>query len=288
MKGIIPHLWFDQEVKEAVELYTNLFEDSKITNIQTLEDTPSGETTIIDFELSGQPFVAINGGPFVTFNQSISLMVVYPTKEEVDEKIQTLLAGGEVVMPLQEYPFSKWYGWVEDRYGLSWQIGIAEEDEIHQRIIPNLLFSGEVIGRNEEALSFYTKIFENSKIEALHRYGEYDWGEAGNPQAEVMFSTFNINGMLFNAMDNGMEEGDKVVLPFSEAFSFMILCGSQEETDYYWEKLSAVPEAEECGWLKDKFGVSWQVVPERMNELLEKGTRGQINRGTQAFLKMKK
>jgi len=138
---IVPHLWYDKEAKEAAEFYVSIFSDSKITNITTLRDTPSGDTDIVSFELAGQPFMAISAGPFFKFNESIS---------------------------------------------------------------------------------------------------------------------------------------------------FMVDCETQDEIDYYWEKLSAVPESEQCGWLKDKFGLSWQIVPVQMNEMLQNGTEDQVARVTQAFLPMKK
>ena len=141
MQKITPHLWYAKEAKEAAEFYCSIFPNSKITNITTLDNTPSGKVDVVSFELSGQPFQAISAGPLFKFNESIS---------------------------------------------------------------------------------------------------------------------------------------------------FIITCKDQEELDYYWEKLSAVPESEQCGWLKDKFGLSWQVVPADMNEMMGKGTKEQIARVTQAFLKMKK
>ncbi len=138
---ITPHLWFDKEAKAAAEFYTSIFANSRITNITTFHNTPSGDCDVVSFELSEQPFMAISAGPLFKFNESIS---------------------------------------------------------------------------------------------------------------------------------------------------FMIYCDTQEEIDYYWTKLSAVPEAEQCGWLKDKYGLSWQVVPTAMDEMMKNGSKEQIARVTQAFLKMKK
>jgi predicted 3-demethylubiquinone-9 3-methyltransferase (glyoxalase superfamily) len=141
MQKIVPHLWYDKEAKEAAAFYVSVFPDSRITNIRTLRDTPSGDTDLVSFELFGQPFMAISAGPLFKFNESISLMVY---------------------------------------------------------------------------------------------------------------------------------------------------CETQEEIDRYWEKLSADPESEQCGWLKDRYGLSWQVVPKRMDEMLGSGTEEQVARVTQAFLPMKK
>jgi predicted 3-demethylubiquinone-9 3-methyltransferase (glyoxalase superfamily) len=138
---IVPHLWFDKEAREAAEFYASIFPNSKVTNVTTLHDTPSGDCDMVTFELSGQPFMAISAGPLFTFNEAISLMVY---------------------------------------------------------------------------------------------------------------------------------------------------CETQDEIDYYWDKLSAVPDAEQCGWLKDKYGLSWQIVPTRMDEMMSNGTEDQVARVTQAFLPMKK
>ncbi len=141
MQKIVPHLWFDKEANEAAQFYASIFPDSKVTNITTLHDTPSGDCDVVSFELSGQPFMAISAGPLFKFNESVS---------------------------------------------------------------------------------------------------------------------------------------------------FIVRCETQDEIDGFWQKLSADPEAEQCGWLKDKYGLSWQIVPTRMDELLGSGTEEQIARVTQAFLPMKK
>jgi len=138
---IVPHLWYDKEAKEAAEFYCSVFPGSKITNITTLHNTPSGDCDVVSFELSGQPFMAISAGPLFKFNESIS---------------------------------------------------------------------------------------------------------------------------------------------------FIVYCETQEQIDYYWNKLSAVPQAEMCGWLKDKYGLSWQITPANMDEMMRRGSKEQIARVTQAFLKMKK
>lgn len=280
MKGIIPHLWFDTQAVEAAKFYTSLLDNSRITATQTLEGTPSGDTESVSFELAGQPFMAISAGPYFKFNPSLSLMVQCSSKEEVDKLWHELSKDGKVLMELAEYPYSKWYGWLEDRYGLSWQLLLADHP-IEQKIIPHFLFSQEEIGKTEEAIKFYTGIFHDTSIDELHYYESSD---QVNPKAKVMFSSFHIGGIQFSAMDNAYDSD----FTFNEAFSLLVLCEDQKEVDYYWDKLSAVPEAEQCGWLQDKFGVSWQIVPEQMNEVLASGTREQINNVTQAFLQMKK
>jgi predicted 3-demethylubiquinone-9 3-methyltransferase (glyoxalase superfamily) len=281
MQKIVSHLWYDKEAKEAALFYMSLFDQSKLINATVLENTPSGDAEVVNFELAGQSFSAISAGPFFKFNPSISLMVACTTVEEVNTKWKALSEGGMELMPLGEYPFSKWYGWTQDRYGLSWQLMLVEEVEGIQKITPNLLFSNVACGKAEEAIKYYTEVFEDSEITMVSKYAD---GEAMTSKAKVNYAAFKLSGIGFSAMDNAFD----VDYHFNEAFSIMVNCKDQEEIDYFWDKLSAVPEAEQCGWIKDKFGVSWQIVPSNLNDLLSHGSKDEIKRVTEAFLKMKK
>lgn len=281
MQKIIPHLWFDKEGKEAALFYIGIFKDSKLLETTILEGTPSGNTEMVSFQLEGQRFSAISAGPYFQFNPSISFMVECSTEEEVDKKYEALSEGGLDLMPLGEYPFSKRYAWVQDRYGLSWQLLIRASGEIGQKITPNLLFSGAVCGRTEEAMNYYAGIFNKSEINSIHYYEE---GEARSPLAKINYAGFQLEGMNFAAMDNGFDAN----FTFNESISFLVECKDQKEIDYYWEKLSAVPEAEQCGWLKDEYGVSWQIVPDYMDEIMYHGEKEEVQRVTEAFLEMKK
>ena len=281
MQKITPHFWFDKEAKEAAEFYTSLLPDSKVTNIATLHDTPSGDCDVVSFELAGQPFMAMSAGPLFKFNPSVSFHVKSKTKEEVDEIWEKLSSGGKVLMPLDAYPFSERYGWIEDKYGLSWQVIYAGTTEIQQKITPVLMFVGNVCGKTEEAVTFYTAVFHNANTFFLQRYGQ---GEEPDQAGTVQYVAFTLEGMEFGAMDSARDHQ----FAFNEAISFLVPCETQAEIDYYWQKLSADPQAEQCGWLKDKFGLSWQIWPTAIGEMMKNGTREQIDRITQAFLPMKK
>jgi predicted 3-demethylubiquinone-9 3-methyltransferase (glyoxalase superfamily) len=172
-------------------------------------------------------------------------MVACYSVEEVNTKWKALSEGGQVLMPLSEYPFSKWYGWVQDRYGLSWQLMLIDNGQIVQKITTNLLFSNESCGKAEEAVKYYTEIFENSWVGIISRYVE---GEAASPKAKINYAAFKLDGVDFSAMDNGFD----VDYGFNEAFSIIVNCENQQEIDYFWDRLSAVPEAEKCGWVKEK------------------------------------
>lgn len=281
MPTITPHLWFDKEAVEAAEFYSATFPDSKVTNVSTIYDTPSGDCDIVSFELLGQPFMAISAGPFFEFNPSVSFLVACDTIEEVDRLWGTLSDGGSPLMPLGSYPFSERYGWIEDRYGLSWQIMLAGEDGSAQRITPTLMFVGDVCGKAEEAIAFYTSVFPDAKVGDILRYGS---DEAPDAEGSTKYAAFSLAGQGFAAMDSARADG----FGFNEAISLMVSCDTQEEIDHYWEALSAVPEAEQCGWLKDRYGLSWQVVPAAMDEMMNTGTEEQRARVTKAFLAMKK
>ncbi len=179
------------------------------------------------------------------------------------------------------YPFADWYGWTTDKYGLSWQLSYRKDMPVTTRITPMIMFVGDVAGKATEAIDLYTSVFHDAHIDTTLAYGE---GEEPDKPGTLKYAAFTLEGQPFAAMDSAHEHK----FQFSEAFSLLIRCETQEEIDYYWEKLSAVPEAEQCGWLKDKFGLSWQVHPTLVEKYLEEGTAQQQERVTQAFLKMKK
>jgi predicted 3-demethylubiquinone-9 3-methyltransferase (glyoxalase superfamily) len=281
MQKIIPHLWFDKEAKEAAAFYTSVFEDnSEVTNITTIYDTPSGDSEIVSFLLAGQEFMAINAGPYFTFNPSVSFMVHCQSKEEVDTLWGKLFEGGTALMPLDSYPFSDRYGWLQDKYGLSWQI-MYNVQEIEQKITPSLMFTGNNCGKAEEAINYYVSVFKHANFDAKARYEK---GEGPDAEGTLKFAAFTLEGQKISAMDSAYEHG----FTFNEAISFLVNCEDQTEIDYYWEKLSAVPEAEQCGWLKDKYGFSWQISPAVLDEMMRTDDREKLNRVTKAFLKMQK
>jgi predicted 3-demethylubiquinone-9 3-methyltransferase (glyoxalase superfamily) len=281
MRNITPHLWFDNEAKEAADFYVATFPDSRVTNVSTLHDTPSGDCDIVSFDLCGQPFMAISAGPTFKFNPSISFLVECETKEQAQALWDRLSEGGSALMEFGSYPFSDLYGWTADRYGLTWQVMYAGEHPVGQRITPSLLFVGDVCGRAEEAIRLYTSVFKNSSIGHIDRYGP---GEEPDKEGTVRHAGFTLGGQQFAAMDSAHQHE----FTFGEAISLLVNCDSKEEMDYYFDSLTAVPEAEQCGWLKDKFGVSWQISPARLDQMMEEGTTEQVDRVTRAFLQMKR
>ena len=278
---ITTHLWFDKEAKEAAKFYTSIFRESRIKGTTTIRSTPSGDTDIVNIELYGQEFTLISAGPLFKFNPSVSFLVSCKTKEEVSALWKQLSEGGVALMELGAYPFSERYGWIQDKYGLSWQLMFLGNREFRQKIIPTLMFVGNVVGKAEEAINFYVSVFHNSKVGGIDRYGK---GEDPDMEGTVRHASFALEGQEFAAMDSAREHK----FAFNEAISLIVQCETQEEIDYYWEKLSADPSAEQCGWLKDKYGLSWQVTPNVLQEMLMDKDETKRMRVTEAFLKMKK
>ena len=184
-------------------------------------------------------------------------------------------------MELGQYPFSERYGWVQDRYGLSWQIMFMGGYDIKQNITPTLMFTDKQWGKAEDAINFYASVFRDSEVGDILRYSK---GEEPDRVRTIKHASFRLEGMEFAAMDSARIHD----FAFNEAISFVVHCETQDEIDYYWERLSADPQAEQCGWLKDRYGVSWQIVPTILEQMLRDQDGEKVARVTEAFLKMKK
>lgn len=256
--------------------------------MKTLHGTPGGDSDMVSFSLAGQDFMAISAGPVFKINQSVSFILNFdPSRDEhasqtLDACWEKLADGGEVLMEKKAYPFSKQYGWVQDKFGVSWQLMLTDPaGEDRPFITPSLMFAGANTNKAEEAINFYVSVFKDSRVGNLARYPA-DTGPA--KAGSLMYGDFMCEGMWLAAMDSGVERN----VTFNEAISLLVRCDTQEEIDYYWEKLSAVPEAEQCGWLKDKYGFSWQIAPTTMDEMMRSTDPAQLQRVTDAFLKMKK
>ncbi len=292
MQKIVPNIWFDNNAEEATDFYTNIFKNSKKKEVAyhdaasaQASGQPEGSVLTTVFEIEGYEMMTVNGGPTFKPNPAISFTVSVNSAEEIDRLWQELSPNGVVLMPLDSYPFSQKYGWIEDKYGFSWQLILADE-AVEQKIIPSFLFTQDQFGKAEEAIKLYTSLFENSEIEALNRYndGLLDEATAAKYGDAVAHAVFSLNGENFIAMDGGGEHE----FQFNEAVSLIVNCETQEEIDKFWHGLSAQPEAEQCGWLKDKFGVSWQITPIILGELLSDPDPAKASRTMEAMLQMKK
>jgi predicted 3-demethylubiquinone-9 3-methyltransferase (glyoxalase superfamily) len=277
---IIPHLWFDKEAKEAARFYTSLFPNSVVTNITTISGTPSGDVDLVSFKLHDLDFMAISAGPFFKINPSISFYVYCGSNEEIERLYNKLIENGSALMPLDKYPWSDKYAWVKDKFGLTWQLDIDTINSA-QKIVPSVLFANEKAAKVKEAVDFYCSVFPSSQV-----LMEASWDKsAGMPDDSLLFAQFKLNGYIFNSMSGGVMKHD---FDFNEAISFMVQCKDQKEIDYYWEKLTSGGAEQPCGWVKDKFSVSWQIVPEELETMMSTKDKEQLARVTEAFLKMTK
>ena len=273
MQKITPFLWFDTQAEEAAKLYTSLFPGSSIGNVRRYGDAgpgPKGQVMTLTFKLPGLEVMALNGGPEFGFTPAGSLFVSCATEKEINALWKELSAGGEVFMPLQKYPFSQKFGWAGDRYGLSWQLNLGAKET---RVTPFLTFVGKLYGKTEEALKYWTSLFKDSKVEHVERDG-----------AAVKHALFTLGGQQFMAMESDLEH----TWSFNEAFSLFVDCKTQDEVDELWEKLTDGGKESMCGWLQDRYGVSWQIVPSAMMRLLGDKNPARSQAATLAMLKMRK
>jgi len=260
---IVPFLWFDNNAEEAAHFYASVFKNARVkTTTRYSEDAanasgmPKGSVMTVAFQIEGMDFTAINGGPVYKMSPAISFMVNCRTIEKIDDLWLKLSEGGNVMMELDQYPFSERYGWVQDKYGVSWQLIMETE---HQIIAPCIMFTGAQRGKAEDAINYYMSIFKNSSVEKIEKYADGEEGLTG----AVKYSSFNLSCQNFKAMDSGID----VPFTFNPAVSFAVNCLNQVEIDYFWDKLTAGgdPNAQQCGWLADRYGVSWQIVPAALN-----------------------
>ena len=269
MNKITPFLWYVNNAEEAVKYYTSIFKKSKTGTIRKYTEAsasasgmPKGSTMTVDFELEGQKFAAINGGPnFATFSPATSFFVTCKDKKEVDTLWKKLSNGGQVRMARDKYPWSERYGWCSDKFGLDWQIMMGEST---QKITPCLLFVGKRFGTAEKAIKDYLSTFKNSKTIMLEKYGKNE------PNAgAVKHARISLNGYEMILMDGpGSHAFD-----FTGAISFIVRCKTQKDIDHYWKKLTKGGQELPCGWLQDKHGIVWQIDPENIEELLEKSQK---------------
>ncbi|MCX8534008.1 VOC family protein [Chryseobacterium luquanense] len=273
--NIFPCLWYDGDAKESAEFYCKVF-DGKIT-----ADTP----VVMNIDVFGQKLMLLNGGPHFKKNASVSFMIICETEDEVQKYWDQLMDGGIALMEIGEYPWSKKYGWVRDRFGVTWQVYLGENDDVEQKIIPTLMFIHQNNGKAMKAMEFYTEIFPNSKIVSVLKYGEGVGNESHEVPENVQHAHFEIDGYSFFCMDNSYDHQ----FDFNEGISMVVMTGNQEETDHLWNSLISDGGRESmCGWLKDQFGMSWQIVPKRLIELMNDSNQEKAQKVVQTMMKMQK
>lgn len=283
---IVPCIWLDDQAEQAARFYTDAFPGGRVTATSYYPASgdnpsgkPSGSVLTVEFAIAGQRFTALNGGPQFTLNPSISFFAHVDTPEQAERLFAKLESGGEVLMALGEYPWSPRYGWVKDRFGVSWQVIAGRRPEGGSSIAPCLMFSGSRHGQAESALRAYAGLFRDGRVDAIEHYS----GDEG-PKGAVKHGRIAIGGQTLLAMDSHGEHG----FTFNEALSLQVMCENQAELDRYWAALSEGGEEGPCGWLKDRFGVSWQVVPTGIVEWMASKDTAARDRAFHALMGMKK
>lgn len=267
-KSNYPCIWMNNNARQAVDFYTQIFENSSIVQENHL---------VIQFELEGVSFIALKGGDSFTPNPSISFFVWVDQIEEVDRVANSLSNGGAFLMPLDKYNWSERYGWVQDRFGVSWQV-IYGSSPNGQKIAPTFMFSNFQQGKAAEAIEFYTDLFPASKIMEMKYYPDH----IANIRGQLMYAVFELNGNLFVGMDS---EGPQP-FNFNNGVSIVIECADQDEIDHYWTAFANDGNELMCGWIVDKYGVSWQIIPAELKYLMN--TPQKAAKVTASFLKMNK
>ncbi len=267
---IYPCLWFNGQAKAAASFYASIFNNAKIT-----ADTP----LVVNFEIEGIKIMGLNGGAMFTINPSISLFVTCESEAEIDMLYTKLLDGGKVMMALDKYPWGEKYAFLTDQFGVVWQLILTHLNGVMPKIHPSFLFVGNQFGNAKAAINYYTSIFPNTQIQSLNLYKA---GEEA-PEGYLKFGIFELNGSTFAAMDGPGNHA----FQFNKAVSLVVECATQDEIDYYWKKLTANGGAEsKCGWLKDSFGISWQIIPNNLGQLISNPSNG--GRAMQALMQMDK
>ncbi len=264
---IYPCLWFTDQANEAAHFYADVFDDVKIT---------SSNPVVTMLEVSGETIMLLNDNRNQPINPSVSLFVLSNDQEELSKYWHKLSSGGQIHMALDQYPWSKFYGMCTDSYGVSWQIMLGNIGD--QKIVPSLMFTNNTNGKAEAAIQEYTSLFPNSAIVSLNRYNQGEGEQEGN----IKHAQFIVNGFWMTAMDSSGDHS----FDFNEGVSFVVNCDTQEEIDLLWNHFTKKGEENMCGWCKDQFGVSWQIVPSILGSLMsDPANAGKV---VQAFMKMRK
>ena len=269
-ENITPCLWYNGQAQEAAALYCSVFTDAKIT---------AQSPIVTAINVSGHSITLLDGGPMYKPNPSISFFYICEKEDELNKIWNAFSKEGTVLMPLDKYPWSEKYGWINDKFGISWQIALGNLNDVGQKITPCLMLTDKQYGRADEAIAHYSSIFKNVKVDGILRYGA---NELPDQEGKVKHAQFALDDQKFMIMESAAPHN----FTFTEGISLTIHCDTQKEIDYYWEKLTESGAESMCGWLKDKFGVSWQIIPTVLNKIMSDPAKA--GKAAQAFMSMRK
>lgn len=290
---IVPCIWLDDQAEAAASFYRSAFPDARVDAVARYPRTgdnpskrPPGSVLTVDLTLAGQRLTLLNGGPAFKPNPSVSFHVHLPDGAAVDALHARLAEGGQELMPLGAYPWSPRYAWLNDRYGVSWQLmarpeGRARPDAPAPAVVPALMFAGPHHGRARAAIAAYVAAFPGSRVRHLEAFGE---GEGGDP-GSVKQAVLDLQGQTLVAMDGGAFHA----FGFDEGATLQAFCADQDEVDRLATALAADGGEEgPCGWVRDRFGLWWQVVPEALTSWLASVDADARDRVFRALLPMRR
>ncbi|WP_421000330.1 VOC family protein [Carnobacterium maltaromaticum] len=271
-----PCLWVDNQVEEMTELYTKVFENGKpLKTLYFLEDAHGkiGDILTQSVQLANQEFILLNGGPEFKATPSISYMVTCTSETQLQVLWQELSEGGKLLMNLAIYPGVGQFGWLEDRFGISWQFSL-DQSSSSQKITPCFMFSGEQYGNASRAVAEWIEVFQSGEI--LEHYF--------NEDSTTKLAKFTLHQQEFMAMDSAVDHD----FTFSLANSFYVYCENQKEIDRLWTAITSKGTEMPCGWMGDRFGVAWQTVTRDMDTMLDRKNLTKALAVTQAVYGMMK
>lgn len=267
---ITPCLWYNGNGKEAASLYCSVFANSRIA---------AQSPMVTEIVIAGQSITLLDGGPKYQPNPSVSFYYICEEAQELHRIWDAFIKEGDIMMPMGQYPWGEKYGWVTDKFGVSWQLALGKISDVGQKITPCFMFSGKQYGNADEAIKHYAAVFKNTAMDGILRYTAEEKPEE---EGKVKHAQFSLEGQKFMIMESILPHS----FTFSEGVSLTIHCTTQEEIDYYWERLTENGEESMCGWLKDKFGVSWQIIPDILSQIMSDPQKA--GKAAQAFMSMRK
>jgi predicted 3-demethylubiquinone-9 3-methyltransferase (glyoxalase superfamily) len=284
---LVPCIWLDDQAEAAASFYAAAFPDGRVGAVARYPrsganpgNRPPGSVLTAEVAVAGQRLTLLNGGPRFRPNPSVSFHVHLPDATPVDALHAVLSDGGLELMPLGTYPWSARFAWVQDRFGVSWQL-MAQADAPGPAIVPALMFAGPHHGRARAAIAAYAAALPGSRVRHVEDFAEGEGGEVGT----VKQAALELLGQPVVAMDGGPGHA----FGFDEGLSLQVRCADQAEVDRIATALAADGGEEgPCGWVRDRFGLWWQVVPEAVAEWLASEDEAARDRVYHALMPMRR
>lgn len=272
MQRLVPSIWFNRNAREAADFYTSALPNTSVGTVQYYPEAGlpksqrefAGQPITVELDVAGFKLSMTNADDTFAPNPSISFMLNFDPaamddpREALRQTWEKLSEGGQILMPLDSYDFSEYFGWCADRYGVNWQLMLTRaEGEPRPFIMPALLFTREARGKAATAREKYLQIFgEVAESAAGNRVDYPDF------PGVILFSDAQLAGEWVVINDSTFDHA----FTFSEGVSFQVFCADQPMIDRLWQAMAH--EEQPCGWCKDEFGVSWQILPQNFEELM--------------------